>query len=45
MEWILAEKKTSIPVEVWQMDNTYKKDSISECEEGEYPELLPWFRP
>ena len=22
MEWILAEKKTSIPVEVWQMDNT-----------------------
>lgn len=25
MEWILAEKKTSIPVEVWQMDNTYKK--------------------
>ena len=31
MEWILAEKKTSIPVEVWQMDNTYKKDSISGC--------------
>ena len=26
MEWILAEKKTSIPVEVWQMDNTYKID-------------------
>ena len=22
MEWILAEKKTSIPVEVWPMDNT-----------------------
>lgn len=31
MEWILAEKKTSIPVEVWQMDNTYKKDSIPGC--------------
>jgi len=31
MEWILAEKKTSIPVEVWQMDNTYKQDSISGC--------------
>lgn len=31
MEWILAEKKTSIPVEVWQMDNTYKKDSIFGC--------------
>lgn len=24
-------KKTSIPVEVWQMDNTYKKDSIPGC--------------
>lgn len=31
MEWILAEKRTSIPVDVWQMDNTYKKDSISGC--------------
>jgi len=31
MEWILAEKKTNIPVEVWQMDNTYKKDSIPGC--------------
>ena len=31
MEWILAEKKTSIPIEVWQMDNTYKQDSISGC--------------
>lgn len=31
MEWILVEKKTSIPVEVWQMDNTYKQDSISGC--------------
>ena len=31
MEWILVEKKTSIPIEVWQMDNTYKQDSISGC--------------
>lgn len=31
MEWILIEKKTSIPVEVWQIDNTYKKDSIPGC--------------
>ena len=31
MDWILVEKKTSIPIEVWQMDNTYKQDSISGC--------------
>lgn len=31
MEWILIEKKTSIPVEVRQIDNTYKQDSISGC--------------
>lgn len=30
-EWILIEKKTSIPVEVRQIDNTYKQDSISGC--------------
>lgn len=31
MEWILVEKKTVIPVEVWQKDNFYTQDSISEC--------------
>lgn len=31
MEWILIEKKTSIPVKKWQRDNTYKKDTIPGC--------------
>lgn len=31
MEWILAEKKTMIPIEVWQTDNSYTQDSIPGC--------------
>lgn len=31
IEWILVEKKVSIPIKVWQQDNTYKLDSMSGC--------------